>query len=129
MARCRQTSGRLPQYPTILHRNLVGPSTVLTAAHCAFNPLTQRYWLPGSLHFLIGNDGNRYTGHGVGVKLKTGLGFDPSRPFETRGSDWALISLDARLGSSDRILPMIQEVPQIGSTITLGGTSKSIRWS
>lgn len=100
---------------------LVGPSTVLTAAHCAFNPLTQRYWLPGSLHFLIGYDGNRYTGHGVGAKLETGLGFDPSRRSETIGSDWALISLDARLGSSDRILPMIHEVPEIGSTIMLGG--------
>jgi protease YdgD len=100
---------------------LVGPSTVLTAAHCAVNPLTRQYWLPGSLHFLIGYDGSNYTGHGVGVKLETGLGFDPSRPSETSGSDWALISLDTRLGSPDRVLPMIHGVPETGSTIMLGG--------
>jgi protease YdgD len=100
---------------------LVGPSTVLTAAHCVFNPLTHRNFPPGSLHFLIGYDGSRYVGHGVGVKLKTGPGFDYSRPSETIGSDWALIALDTRLGSADRVLPMISEPPEVGSTIMLGG--------
>ena len=100
---------------------LVGPSTVLTAAHCVFNPLTHRNFPPGSLHFLIGYDGSRYVGHAVGVKLKTGPGFDYSRPSETIGSDWALIALDTRLGSADRVLPMISEPPEVGSTIMLGG--------
>jgi protease YdgD len=100
---------------------LIGPSTVLTAAHCAFNQRTLHYYLPGSLHFLIGYDGSGYAGHAVGVKLETGPGFDPSRPSETRGSDWALIWLDTRLGSADRILPIIDQVPEIGSTVMLGG--------
>lgn len=100
---------------------LVGPSTVLTAAHCAFNPRTQRYHRPESLHFLIGYNGSKYTGHAVGVKVETGTGFDPSRPLETRGSDWALIWLDTRLGSADRILLMIDELPENGSTVMLGG--------
>jgi protease YdgD len=51
---------------------LVGPSTVLTAAHCVLNPLTRRNFPPGSLHFLIGYDGSRYVGHGEGVKLEIG---------------------------------------------------------
>jgi len=100
---------------------LVGPSMVLTAAHCVYNPRTQHNFPPGSLHFLIGYDGSRYVGHGVGVKLKTGPGFDYSRPSETIGSDWALIALDTRLGSADRVLPMISEPPEVGSTIMLGG--------
>lgn len=102
---------------------LVGPSTVLTAAHCVFNELTQRNFTPESMHFLIGYDGSRYTGHAVGVKLETGPGFrfDHNRPTATAGSDWALIWLDANLGSADRILPLIDHSPAIGSAIMLGG--------
>ncbi len=94
---------------------------MLTAAHCVYNPRTQHNFPPGSLHFLIGSDGSRYAGHGTGVKLETGPGYDPGRPAETRGSDWALISLDAKLGSPDRVLPMIGEPPEVGSIIMLGG--------
>jgi len=100
---------------------LVGPSMVLTAAVCVYNPRAQHNFPPGSLHFLIGYDGSRYAGHAIGVKLETGPGYDSRRPYETRGSDWALISLDTRLGSMDRILPMIGEAPEVGSTIMLGG--------
>jgi protease YdgD len=100
---------------------LVSPSTVLTAAHCVYNPRTQRNFLPETLHFLIGHDGSRYAGHAIGVRLETGPSYDPSRPSETRGSDWALVSLGTRLGVADRVLPMIAEPPEIGSTIMLGG--------
>ena len=100
---------------------LVGPSTVLTAAHCVFNPLTQRNFSPELLHFLIGYDGSHYAGHAIGIKFESGSGYDPIRPYETRGSDWALISLGTRLGSVDRVLPMIGELPEVGSTVMLGG--------
>jgi protease YdgD len=100
---------------------LVASSTVLTAAHCVFNPRTQRYHLPGSLHFLIGYDGSRYAGHALALKFETGEGYDPTRPKETIGSDWALITLDTRLGSPDRVLPILSEPPEIGSSVILGG--------
>jgi protease YdgD len=82
---------------------LVGPSTVLTAAHCVYNRRTQTNFSPGSLHFLIGYSGSRYAGHAIGVKIETGPGYDAGRPEATMGSDWALISLDTRLGSADRV--------------------------
>jgi protease YdgD len=100
---------------------LVGLSTVLTAAHCVYNPRTGRNFAPGSLHFLIGYDASRYAEHAIGIKLETGPGYDPIRPYQTRGSDWALIWLDTKLGSADRVLPMISEPPEVGSTIMLGG--------
>jgi protease YdgD len=102
---------------------LIGPSTVLTAAHCVFNVATHRNFAPESMHFLIGYDGSRYAGHGIGVKFETGPGFryDPVNPSATAGSDWALISLDVRLGSTDRILPIIDHPPEVGSTVMLGG--------
>jgi protease YdgD len=102
---------------------LIGPSTVLTAAHCVLNAATHRNFAPESMHFLIGYDGSRYAGHAIGVKLETGPGFryDPIRPSATAGSDWALILLDTRLGSADRILPIIDHLPEVGSTVMLGG--------
>ena len=59
---------------------LVDPSTVLTAAHCVFNPRTQRYRLAGSLYFLIRYDGSRYAGHALASKLETGEGYDRPPP-------------------------------------------------
>jgi protease YdgD len=100
---------------------LVGSSTVLTAAHCVYNPLTQRYFPPESLHFLIGYNGSLYTGHAVGVKVQIGPGYNPARRMETIGSDWALILLGTKLGSADRILPIIGELPELGSAVMLGG--------
>lgn len=122
-----RTVGKLQM--TLLNRRqtctgtLIGPSTVLTAAHCVFNALTHRNFLPESIHFLIGYDGSRYAGHATGVKLETGLGFryDPAQPCETVGSDWALIWLDTRLGSPDRFLPIIDQSPDVGSAVMLGG--------
>jgi protease YdgD len=84
-----------------------------------FNAVTHHNFAPESMHFLIGYDGNRYAGHGIGVKLETGPGFryDPIRPSATAGSDWALIWLDTRLGAADRILPIIDHPPEVGSTV------------
>jgi len=100
---------------------LVGLSTVVTAAHCLFNRLTQQTFQPGSLHFLIGYNGGGYSGHAIGIGVKIGDGYDPSRPKETIGSDWALVSLDKTLGSEDRVLPVASDLPQDGSNVMLGG--------
>jgi protease YdgD len=100
---------------------LVAPSAVVTAAHCVFNRRTQRYFPPGSLHFLIGYNGSRYAGHAVGVRIKIGAGYDPRRPKETIGSDWALVSLDKSLGSEDRVLPIVSSLPEDGANVMLGG--------
>lgn len=100
---------------------LVGPSMVLTAAHCLYNPRTRRNFRPDSVHFLIGYDGGRYAGHAVGVSIETGSDFDPGRPKETSGSDWALASIDKKLGSPDRVLPILATPPEVGTTVVLGG--------
>ncbi|HMD66007.1 MAG TPA: hypothetical protein VKG22_05085 [Stellaceae bacterium] len=68
-----------------------------------------------------GYAGSRYAGHSTGVSLETGSGYASSQPSGTKGGDWALISLATRLGSTDRVLPMIGKVPEVGSAIMLGG--------
>jgi V8-like Glu-specific endopeptidase len=100
---------------------LVGPSTVVTAAHCVFNHRSQRCFSPSALHFLIGFNGGRYAGHAVGNRVKVAGGYDPSRPKETIGSDWALVFLDESLGSKDRVLPIARELPEDGANVMLGG--------
>ena len=72
-------------------------------------------------------DRGLYAAHAVGVKIKTGPGYDPARPSETIGSDWALITLDTRLGSADRILPIIGELADLGARSCLAAINKTIR--
>ena len=73
---------------------LVGPRTVLSAAHCLFNVRTQRVFLASSLHFLLGFEGETYEAAADVVEMLPSPGYDFSQPGETRGSDWALA--DAR---------------------------------
>jgi protease YdgD len=94
---------------------------VVTAAHCLFNRRTRQYSPPGSLHFLIGYNGSSYAGHAIGVSMKVGEGYDPVRPKETIGSDWALVLLDKKVGSADRVLPILNELPENGASVMLGG--------
>ena len=39
---------------------LIGRHTVLSAAHCLFNPRTQHYFLPSSVHFVAGLEGQGF---------------------------------------------------------------------
>jgi protease YdgD len=103
---------------------LVGAATVLTAAHCVFNIRTRQYFPPASLHFLIGYDRGTYVGHAVGVGLVTGPGFDPARPLKTLGSDWALLTIDRKLGTPDRVLTIRDRPPDVGTTVMIGGYSQ-----
>jgi len=103
---------------------LVGPSAVVTAAHCIFNRRVQRYFPPAALHFLIGYTGSRYTGHAIGTAIKISDAYDPDRPEETVGSDWALVFLDKNLGSEGRVLPILSEPPENGVKVALGGYQK-----
>jgi protease YdgD len=100
---------------------LVGPALVLTAAHCVVNPKTRRYFPPGALHFLLSYAGGDFAGHAVATRLTVGPGYDPAQPSKTLGSDWALLSLDKRLGTPDRILAIEATPLANGTAVAIGG--------
>jgi hypothetical protein len=85
------------------------------------SPFPGSNFLPGSLHFLIGYNGTGYAGHAIGVKVNVADGYGPSRPNETIGSDWALVSLNKSLDSADRVLPIPSDLPENGVKVILGG--------
>jgi protease YdgD len=103
---------------------LIGPATVLTAAHCLFNIRTQRYFPPSSLHFLIGYERGAYAGHAGVRALTPNPDYDPRQPIETLGSDWAVVTIDAELGAPGRTLTLLDRTPAIGTPVMIGGYSQ-----
>ena len=100
---------------------LVGPRLVLSAAHCLYNPRTQKFFLPASLHFVMALQGQDFTAAALADRLQVAPDFEPATPLRTAGSDWALITLpvavpDARLVLSTAPLP-----PAEGTRIDVGG--------
>ena len=85
---------------------VVGPATVLTAAHCVFNARTRRNFLPSSLHVLIGYDRGRWSAHARVTDIQAGLDYDPTQAAENRGGDWALLTIESVDAARDRILPL-----------------------
>ena len=105
---------------------LVGPNLVVTAAHCLFGRNTGRVVRPGSVHVLTSYAHGDYAGHARAVALEIGTGFalgvDGQRlPASPVDGDWAMLTLDAPLGTPDRVLPLARALPPAGSPVMLGG--------
>ncbi len=100
---------------------LIGPRTVLTAAHCLVAPRTGRLVRPGSVHFLLGYHLGAWVAHGRVAALRVGPGYDPAtrRP---HGADWAVLTLEKPLPVPDgRILPLLAAAPPPRAALMLGG--------
>jgi protease YdgD len=120
LGKLQATAGSLRTACTVA---VVAPQTVLTAAHCVFNPRTGRTFPPSVLHVLIGYDRGRWAAHARVFGVLTSSSYDPARAADTRGSDWALLTIEAVDGARDRILPL-GEMPAPGTTIAIGGYSQ-----
>ena len=105
---------------------LIGPRLVVTAAHCLAGRGTGRLVRPTSIHVLTGYDHGQFAGHARAVAVEIGPGFaiglDGQRGAAAPpDSDWALLTLDAPLGTIDRVLPLIKALPSAGTPAILGG--------
>jgi len=104
---------------------LVAPRLVLTAAHCLFGRGTGQMVRPGSVHVLVGYTRGQYSGHARATAFVTGPGFalgpDQQRlPAAPPDADWAVLTIDAPLGTPDRVLPLAREWVS-GAPAMLGG--------
>ncbi len=99
---------------------LVGPRTVLTAAHCLVAPRTGRLVRPGAVHFLLGYHLGGWAAHARAAAYRIGEGYDPAarRP---AGADWAVLTLERTVGAPDRVLPLLREAPAPRMPLALAG--------
>jgi protease YdgD len=103
---------------------LVGPRTVLTAAHCLFGPRSRRLVRPGTVHFLLGYHLGGWTARARVTAFTIGEGFRLERDSPhggPLGADWALLTLDAPLGDGGRALRLRREPPPPGTGLMLAG--------
>jgi protease YdgD len=99
---------------------LIGPQTVVTAAHCLFNLQTRRYFPPSSVHFLLGLEGSRFTSATIAESFVIAPVYDPEAPDDTRGNDWALVSLAAAV-PNQQPLGLAPAAPAPGTAVMVGG--------
>jgi protease YdgD len=99
---------------------LVGPDTVATAAHCLYNLRTRRPFLPSSVHFLLGLEGARFASATLARSFSISPAYDPASEGATRGSDWALVVLDAPLDRA-LVLALAPAPPAPGTRVMVGG--------
>ncbi len=92
---------------------LVGPRSVVTAAHCLINEDATALVPPREVTFRLGTRSARV------LALRNGPGFDPAREEPWR-SDWAVLTLDAPLGEG-RALRLAREAPREGIALALPG--------
>jgi protease YdgD len=99
---------------------LIGPRTVLTAAHCLIAPRSAQFVQAGSVHFMLGYNLGRYAAHARVVSYSLGPGFRPAPPGPA-GADWALLTLERPVGNPGGILPLLREPPAPRTPLMLGG--------
>lgn len=99
----------------------IGERTVLSAAHCLFNPRTGRYFLPSSLHFVAGLEGQGFAAAALAGEILPAPGYDPAAPGQTRSSDWAVITLAGPVTSAGPPLPLASGPPAVGTAVMVGG--------
>lgn len=99
---------------------LLGPRTVLTAAHCLVALRSRRFVQPSSVHFLLGYNQGAWTAQARVVAFKVGEGFDPESNLP-RGADWALLTLGTSIGRAGWSLPLATRATAEQASLVLGG--------
>ncbi len=99
---------------------ILGPQTVVTAAHCTYSRRLDHFLPPASVHVLLGYADGAFTRHAVAVSFHVANGYDP-RVAGGQGADIAVLTLAAPIAGPGEALVLIgQPIPR-GSPLALGG--------
>lgn len=104
---------------------LIAPATVLTAAHCIYNPRTQAFLQPVSLHVLFGYQRAEYRLLRVIKRFSAGPGFKAG--FGPQRDDWARLELSDSVPESIEPLPLADVEPRPGMMVKFAGTTRTGR--
>jgi protease YdgD len=72
---------------------LISANYALTAAHCLYYRATARFLPAESFHLVFGYQRQGFREHVRVAGYHIAYGYDPSRPYESLASDWALLSI------------------------------------
>jgi len=82
---------------------LISPDTVLTAAHCVWNPRTRKRMPVQSMHFLAGYKGGEWIAHSRASSLFVAPGYKPrykgNSSTDRTARDWAVMRLEKPIGA------------------------------
>lgn len=98
---------------------LVSPATVLTAAHCLYNPRTLAFLEPVSLHVVVGYQRGAYRWHRPVSRFVLATGFTGRKGPPT--ADWARLELAEPIPNAVAPLPLAKPEPVAGMRIALPG--------
>ena len=101
--------------------SVISPSEVLTAAHCLYIERTGRFISAEAIHFLLGYDKGEYRAHRIGSRYMTSPKYDPAKPEETAGDDWAVITVESPFPPDTKPLRLADERPLPGAPVLTGG--------
>lgn len=100
---------------------LVGPQTVVTAAHCVYGRRTGRFVPPGSVHVLLGYVDGGFLRHAVASSLQVAAGYLPVGARGAQGSDVAVVTLAAPVVPQDGTLVIGEGPIAPGTPVMMGG--------
>ncbi|MEX1035230.1 MAG: trypsin-like serine protease [Sneathiella sp.] len=114
---------------------LVGPSAILTAAHCFWDKRRNRWSVPSAYHFVLGYDKGDIVAHSK-IKSFTVAGGASTIKMQLRPeleNDWAIAHLEKPLGKLYGFVKLTKINPRnlgnfiaTGSTVVQGGYSRDI---
>ncbi len=130
-----QMVGRLNHSGNHCTAVLVGPETILTAAHCFWDKRRNQWSVASAYHFVLGYDKGEIAAHSK-VKSFIVAGDNSSVKKQSRPdfiNDWAIARLEKPLGKSFGFAKLAKVNPRnlnkliaAGSTVVQGGYSKDI---
>lgn len=113
--------GRLQAGGSSCTASLIGPSLLLTAAHCVFDARSRQFFPANNFSFKLAYAEGKFTAEARGKKLTVSPGYDPVLNIGTMSKDWALLELDQAIGTPENILTMQRATPVAGDVAALGG--------